>query len=293
MNNNVRYLINYLANDNYRMAKQYAKIILEADKAQKDAAFVEDYLERLNKKNAIPDNLKGLIEVSAPEEFNKDRFYLLDYEGDLVTNIMKAREAAEWLENLNVDYCPTTILYGPSGTGKTMLVRYIAHILGLPFIRMRFSGIVNSYLGKTQQNIQLVFDYARREPCVLCLDEIDAIGTSRGQTNEVGEMSRVTIALMQEMDNLNNKMLVFGTTNRIDTIDVALQRRFALNQLIKPLSKEQALKVSRNFCAQLQVPSAYIPQPDAFRDGNTMAEVNKINVQNLINNMDAIKGANE
>ena len=64
-----------------------------------------------------------------------------------------------------------------------------------------------------------------KRPCVLCIDEIDTIAMRRGQT-DVGEMNRVVISLMQELDQLPNDMIVVATTNRYDQLDSALLRRF-------------------------------------------------------------------
>jgi len=129
---------------------------------------------------------------------------------------------------MSISYLPAALFYGQSGTGKTELARYIAHKAGLPFMYVRFSNVVNSFLGGTQSNINKVFSYAKSSPCLLCFDEIDAIGLKRGDSNDVSEMSRVTIALMQEMDLLPNNVIIVGTTNRYDRLDPALVRRFPI-----------------------------------------------------------------
>lgn len=114
-----------------------------------------------------------------------------------------------------------------------------------------FSGMVNSALGKTQKNIGMVFDYARKSPCVLCLDEIDAIGTRRGGKDDVAEMNRVTIALMQELDRLGNDTILIGTTNRPDTLDDALLRRFTFGHTVRPLCRDDARTLARLFFASV------------------------------------------
>lgn len=132
---------------------------------------------------------------------------------------------------------------------KTELARYIAYKADLPFVYLKFSGLISSALGKTQQNIGHVFDYARRSPCVLCLDEIDAIGMSRGGKDDVAEMSRVTIALMQELDRLPNDVILIGTTNRSDQLDAALFRRFSFLHRVRSLDKNDAATLAKMFLA--------------------------------------------
>ena len=148
---------------------------------------------------------------------------------------------------LGIPYLPAAILYGESGTGKTELARYIAHKANLPFVYVRFSNLVNSRLGGTQSNINKVFSYAKLSPCLLCFDEIDAIGMKRGDTNDVSEMSRVTITLMQEMESLPNNVIIVGTTNRYDRLDPALVRRFPISHPVMPLARREIVLLSNKF----------------------------------------------
>lgn len=107
--------------------------------------------------------------------------------------------------------------------------------------------MVSSYLGSTQSNIGKVFEFARTSPCVLCFDEIDAVGMARGQKNDVGEMNRIVIALMQELDNLPNDVIFIGTTNRFDRLDDALIRRFTMKYEVKRLEKSEIIELVKRF----------------------------------------------
>lgn len=89
-----------------------------------------------------------------------------------------------------------------------MLARYIAHKAKLPFLRIQFSSLVDSHLGQTQSNLARIFDYVRTAPCVLCFDEIDAVGMARGQKDDVGEMNRVVIAIIHK-DKETNRVVFF------------------------------------------------------------------------------------
>lgn len=156
---------------------------------------------------------------------------------------------------MGIPYLPALILHGESGCGKTMLARYIAHKADLPFVYVQFSNLVDSHLGSTQSNVAKVFGYARSAPCVLCFDEIDAIGMARGQKDDVGEMNRVVIALMQEMDRLTNKAIIIGTTNRFDRLDPALVRRFPLQYELKPLVAAEVKQLAQKFFSYAGVDS--------------------------------------
>lgn len=92
---------------------------------------------------------------------------------------------------------------------------------------------------------------ASKSPCVLCLDEIDAIGTRRGGKDDVAKMNRVTIALMQELDRLGNDIILVGTTNRPDTLDDALLRRFTFGHTVRPLCRDDARTLARLFFASV------------------------------------------
>lgn len=92
---------------------------------------------------------------------------------------------------------------------------------------LNFSYLIDSYMGKTSQNIQRVFDFCKGMKCVLMLDEIDCIGLARkGGGGADGEIARITISLMQALDDLVDGQIVIAATNRADLLDKALLRRF-------------------------------------------------------------------
>ncbi len=90
-----------------------------------------------------------------------------------------------------------------------------------------------------------------KSPPVLCHDAIDAIETRRGGKDDVAEMNRVTIALMQELDRLGNDTILIGTTNRPDTLDDALFRRFTFGHTVRPLCRDDARTLARLFFASV------------------------------------------
>lgn len=201
----------------------------------------------------LPYNLRELLIAEDTVNFPESRFLLRPNEEEAVNKTLATFRVSEKLAELGIAYLPALILHGASGCGKTMLARYIAHKANLPFVYVRFSSVVSSFLGSTQSNISKIFEYARSAPCVLCFDEIDAVGMARGQKNDVGEMNRIVIALMQELDRLPNNVILIGTTNRFDRLDPALVRRFPLQYELTPLNSEEIGKLARKFFTYAEI----------------------------------------
>lgn len=122
----------------------------------------------------------------------------------------------------------------------------MAHRLGVPFAYLNFSQAIDSHLGDSQKNIARVFDYIKNQKCVFMLDEIDAVGAARGR-NDVGEMNRIVIGLMQALDQLGNGVILISATNRIDILDKALLRRFSIKHEVHRLSKAERLMMAQKF----------------------------------------------
>lgn len=118
------------------------------------------------------------------------------------------------------------LLYGPPGTGKTQTARYISWKLNLPLITARMDALVSSFLGSTSKNIRTLFDFVDNLPCILFLDEFDAIAKLRDDTNELGELKRVVNSLLQNIDSLEGKIPVIAATNHEHLLDSAVWRRF-------------------------------------------------------------------
>ena len=147
-----------------------------------------------------------------------------------------------------IPYMNSTLIYGAPGTGKTEFAKYTAYKLGLPYAYLNFSYLIESYMGKTAQNLQRVFDYCKGQKCVLMLDEIDCIGLERGHdTGADGELGRTTIALMQALDGLVDGQVVIAATNRCDRLDKALLRRFQRKVEFVPFGQEERENMIQTF----------------------------------------------
>ena len=121
------------------------------------------------------------------------------------------------------------LIYGPPGTGKTQTARWLAAQLELPLLTVRCDTLVSSLLGQTSRNLRRVFDYAEQNPSILFLDEFDALASARGNERDVGELQRVVIALLQNIDALPDSTILVAATNHEQLLDAAIGRRFSFH----------------------------------------------------------------
>ncbi|KAG8860300.1 26S proteasome subunit rpt4 [Tulasnella sp. 330] len=138
------------------------------------------------------------------------------------------------------------LLYGPPGTGKTLLARAVAATLSTNFLKVVSSAIVDKYIGESARLVREMFGYAKEhEPCIIFMDEIDAIGGRRFSegTSADREIQRTLMELLNQMDGFDSlgKTKLIMATNRPDTLDPALLRPGRLDRKIEiPLPNEQA-----------------------------------------------------
>jgi len=144
-----------------------------------------------------------------------------------VDRFLKYASATDQLIEAGVGVAPRMLIYGPPGVGKTQLARHIAAELRLPLLTARCDSLISSYLGSTAKNIRRLFDHAAERPCVLFLDEFDALAKARDDAQELGELKRVVVGLLQNMDALPPRNVVIAATNHQQLLDPAVWRRFS------------------------------------------------------------------
>lgn len=120
------------------------------------------------------------------------------------------------------------LFHGPSGCGKSATAAALAAEVKLPGYLVRFDSLIGAYLGQTALRLRELFSFVEQTPCVLLFDEVDALAKRRGSPMEVGELDRIVIAFMQELEHAHGEGFVIATSNIPKALDDALWRRFDL-----------------------------------------------------------------
>ena len=244
--------IKALAENRIQDAKNEAICCCVNDTTKKNQSKTEYYKKLLMNGSVnlfeLPPNLKGLINMQDVSDFREERYYLGKQQKYIFEQIVRGVRVTTKMLEYGIPYANSTLIYGIPGTGKTEFARYIAYKLRLPYAYLNFSYLIESYMGKTAQNLQRVFDYCKGQKCVLMLDEIDCIGLERGHDTGVdGELGRTTIALMQALDGLIDGQVVIAATNRCDRMDKALLRRFQRKIEFVPFVQEERIAMIQTF----------------------------------------------
>jgi AAA+ superfamily predicted ATPase len=210
---------------------------LESDGEVRVALKFKKILESKNIETMSP--LSGVTKLVPVD--SESRVSLADVvypnENDIETVLSKENEVqinefinnylhADQLKAAGLEISNTLLLYGPPGCGKTNTAHMIAKKINLPIVIARLDSLISSYLGTTSKNIRMLFDFIQKTPCVLLLDEFDAIAKARDDSNELGELKRVVNSLLQNIDNISNDSLIIASTNHDKLLDTAVWRRF-------------------------------------------------------------------
>ena len=173
--------------------------------------------------------------------------------GGLANQIRDLRETVELpitnpelFKRIGIKPPKGVLLYGPPGTGKTLLARAIASNIQATFMKIVASSIIDKYVGESPRIVREMFGYAKEhQPCVIFIDEIDAIGGKRGNDTSSSdrEIQRTLMEMLNQIDGFDDlgRVKVIMATNRPDVLDPALLRPGRLDRKIEiPLPNESA-----------------------------------------------------
>ena len=230
----------------------YQLVAHEADEDGPGKAFCHEAIRAYRMGNgtgmdeSLPEEVSQLVFMEHPEEtFDISRYWVTDQACRVAAQVHAMRVSAPKLRALGLPARNTTLLHGAPGTGKTEMARWIAYQEGLPLMYVNMSSTVDSLMGRTARNISSIFQHAHRGSCVLMIDELDCVANTRASAVRAadGELNRTTVTFMQEIDRLPPGVVLLAATNRVDMLDPALMRRFALVECVERLPREAARSV--------------------------------------------------
>lgn len=161
--------------------------------------------------------------------------------------------ASDELAAMKVKPRRSGLFYGPPGTGKTTLAHHIAARLGLPLVIVNSEQLIDSSLGGSQKNVARLFDILSLVDgkCVVLLDEIDSIGSSRSNDDQAcaREMNAVLNTLLRKIESFSGVLI--AATNRKDSLDSALWRRFGMQLSVDLPGADERFAILRRYADPL------------------------------------------
>ncbi len=245
--------------------------------------------ESLEKMRVTPEDFKSALKEVEPSAMREvlveiPRITWNDV-GGLGDIKMKLREAVEMplkepdaFKRLGIRPPRGILLYGPPGSGKTLLAKAVANESEANFISIKGPEVMSKWVGESEKAVRMIFKKAKQvAPCIVFLDELDAIAHRRGFDNDSGVSERVVNQLLTSMDGLETLegVVVIGATNRPDMVDPALLRtgRFDRILLVPAPDKVARLEVLRVHTSAMPLEGVDLDELAEELDGYTGADI--------------------
>lgn len=256
-----------LSNSRPDLANEIKKVLSESTTASEIAR---------NRNAAVPlpvdlDSRLELLKREAAPRVEPEPIWTPAVRSEL-EGLLHERARADDLSIAGLSPSRSVLLVGPPGLGKTLSARWLAAKLSRPLLTLDLASVMSSFLGKTGSNIRVVLDFARRQPCVLLLDEFDAIAKRRDDTAEIGELKRLVTVLIQAIDDWPADGLLVAATNHPELLDPAIWRRF--DRIIEfPFPTEEEIEQLLQSLVASQLSEAELKTVAALFKGKSYAEI--------------------
>lgn len=173
----------------------------------------------------FPEAAGEFVELIEPTR-TKQNIILSSENVRVFIGLLKEFRRAEEVRRRGLAVRSKLLFCGPPGCGKTLCAEVFAHELGLPLYVVKLDRLISSYLGETAANVRKIFEFARKQACVLFFDEFDALARARDDSGEHNELRRVVNSLLIFIDRITPKGFLIAATNLDRALDPAVWRRF-------------------------------------------------------------------
>ena len=219
----------------------------------KDSYLILDYLPN---EYDLRVNSMQLNENEKPSETYLDIGGLDNQIEQLIEAIVLPLTHKEKFEQIGIEPPKGVLLYGPPGTGKTLLAKACANQTNATFLKLAGPQLVQMFIGDGAKIVRDTFSLGKeKQPCIIFIDELDAIGTKRFNSDKSGdrEVQRTMLELLNQLDGFssNSNIKVIAATNRPDILDPALMRSGRIDRKIEcalpnEIARERILKIHAN-----------------------------------------------
>jgi SpoVK/Ycf46/Vps4 family AAA+-type ATPase len=218
--------------------------------------------------------LAGLLSASFPKVHLSEMVLSPPTEEQLSQIILEYRQQQK-LRAHGLSARRKLLLVGPPGSGKTMTASALAGELGIPLLAVQLHAVITKFMGETAAKLHFIFEAMQRTRGVYLFDEFDAIGASRDQSNDIGEMRRVLNSFLQFLEQDDSDSITIAATNHKGKLDSALFRRFDDVVRYELPSPELATKLIKNRLGLFGVDSLKWEEILSAAEGLSYAELSR------------------